>query len=58
MERLTTAYERIWADGSAEMQYVANASYLVVVIRLGTYEAAEDDFRMFVLPCKPGHKFN
>nr|DAY67009.1 MAG TPA: hypothetical protein [Caudoviricetes sp.] len=30
MKRLTTAYERIWADGSTEMQYVANASDLEV----------------------------
>lgn len=42
MERLTTAYERIGADGSAEMQYVANASDLEV------------ESRLFVVPCKPG----
>ena len=54
MERLTTAYERIWADGSAEMQYVANASDLEVVNRLGTYEDAEEEGRLFVVPCKPG----
>lgn len=56
MERLTTAYERIWADGSAEMQYVANASDLEVVNRLGAYEDAEEEGRWFVTPCKPGDK--
>lgn len=56
MERLTTAYERIWADGSAEMQYVTNASDLEVVNRLGTYEDAEEERRLFVTPCKPGDK--
>ena len=56
MKRLTTAYERIWADGSAEMQYVANASDLEVVNRLGTYEDAEEERRLFVTPCKPGDK--
>ena len=54
MKRLTTAYERIWADGNAEMQYVANASDLEVVNRLGTYEDAEEERRLFVVPCKPG----
>ena len=54
MKRLTTAYERIWADGSAEMQYVANTSDLEVVNRLGTYEDAEEEGRLFVVPCKPG----
>ena len=54
MKRLTTAYERIWADGNAEMQYVANASDLEVVNRLGTYEDAEEEGRLFVVPCKPG----
>ena len=54
MKRLTTAYERIWADGSAEMQYMANASDLEVVNRLGTYEDAEEEGRLFVVPCKPG----
>lgn len=56
MKRLTTAYERIWADGSAEMQYVANASDLEVVNRLGTYKDAEEERRLFVTPCKPGDK--
>ena len=56
MKRLTTAYERIWADGSAEMQYMANASDLEVVNRLGTYEDAEEEGRLFVVPCKPGDK--
>lgn len=41
MERLTTAYERILVDESAGMQYVANASDLEVVNRLGAYEDAE-----------------
>ena len=54
MERLTTAYERILVAGSAEMQYVANASDLEVVNRLGTYEDAEEERRLFVVPCKPG----
>ena len=54
MERLTTAYERILVDGSAEMQYVANASDLEVESRLGTYEDAEEERRLFVTPCKPG----
>ena len=54
MKRLTTAYERTWVDGSAEMQYVANASDLEVVNRLGTYEDAEEDGRMFIVPSKPG----
>ena len=54
MKRLTTAYERIWADGSAEMQYMANASDLEVVNRLGTYEDAEEEGRLFIVPCKPG----
>lgn len=54
MKRLTTAYERILVDGSAEMQYVANASDLEVVNRLGTYEDAEEEGRLFVVPCKPG----
>ena len=54
MKRLTTAYERILVDGSAEMQYMANASDLEVVNRLGTYEDAEEEGRLFVVPCKPG----
>ena len=54
MKRLTTAYERVWTDGSAEMQYMANASDLEVVNRLGTYEDAEEEGRLFVVPCKPG----
>ena len=54
MKRLTTAYERIWADGSAEMQYMANASDLEVVNRLGAYEDAEEEGRLFIVPCKPG----
>ena len=36
------------------MQYVANASDLEVVNRLGTYEDAEEDGRMFIVPSKPG----
>jgi len=56
VKRLTTAYERIWADGSAEMQYMTNASDLEVVNRLGTYEDAEEEGRLFVVPCKPGDK--
>ena len=56
MKRLTTAYERIWADGIAEMQYMANASDLEVVNRLGAYEDAEEERRLFVTPCKPGDK--
>lgn len=54
MKRLTTAYERVWTDGSAEMQYMANASDLEVVNRLGAYEDAEEEGRLFVVPCKPG----
>ena len=54
MERLTTAYERILVDESAGMQYVANASDLEVVNRLGAYEDAEVEGRLFVVPCKPG----
>lgn len=47
MKRLTTAYERVWTDGSAEMQYMANASDLEVVNRLGAYEDAEEEGRLF-----------
>ena len=54
MERFTTAYERILGAGSAEMQYVANASDLEVESRLRAYEAAEEEGRLFVVPCKPG----
>ena len=54
MKRLTTAYERVWTDGSAEMQYMANASDLEVVNRLGAYEDAEEEGRLFIVPCKPG----
>ena len=36
------------------MQYVANTSDLEVVNRLGTYEDAEEEGRLFVVPCKPG----
>lgn len=54
MERLTTAYERILVAGSAEMQYVANASDLEVESRLRAYEDAEEEGRLFVVPCKPG----
>lgn len=56
MERLTTAYERILVAGSAEMQYVANASDLEVESRLRAYEDAEEERRLFVTPCKPGDK--
>ena len=54
MERLTTAYERILVAGSAEMQYVANASDLEVESRLRAYEDAEEEGRLFVVPCNPG----
>ena len=54
MKRLTTAYEWIFVDGSVKMQYVVNASDLEVVNRLGTYEDAEEEGRLFVVPCKPG----
>ena len=54
MKRLTTAYERKWADGRTETGYVVNASDLEVVNRLGTYEDAEEEGRLFVVPCKPG----
>ena len=36
------------------MQYVANASDLEVENRLGAYEDAEEEGRLFVVPCKPG----
>ena len=49
MERLTTAYERILVAGSAEMQYVANASDLEVESRLRAYEDAEEEGRLFVM---------
>ena len=54
MKRLTTAYEWIWADGRTETGYAANASDLEVVSRLGAYEDAEEEGRLFVVPCKPG----
>lgn len=54
MKRLTTAYEWIFVDGSVKMQYVVNASDLEVASRLGTYEDAEEEGRLFVVPCKPG----
>lgn len=54
MKRLTTAYERKWVDGRTETVYAANASDLEVVNRLGTYEDAEEDGRMFIVPSKPG----
>ena len=54
MKRLTTAYERKWADGRTETGYAANASDLEVVSRLGAYEDAEEERRLFVTPCKPG----
>ena len=54
MERLTTAYERKWVDGRTETVYAAKASDLEVVNRLGTYEDAEEEGRLFVVPCKPG----
>lgn len=56
MKRLTTAYERKWVDGRTETVYAAKASDLEVVNRLGTYEDAEEDGRMFIVPCKPGDK--
>ena len=36
------------------MQYVANASDLEVENRLGAYEDAEEEGRLFVVQCKPG----
>lgn len=56
MKRLTTAYERKWVDGRTETVYAAKASDLEVVNRLGTYEDAEEERRLFVTPCKPGDK--
>lgn len=56
MRRLTTAYERKWVDGRTETVYAAKASDLEVVNRLGTYEDAEEERRLFVTPCKPGDK--
>ena len=41
MKRLTTAYERVWADGSVEMQYVTKASDLEIENKLGKYEDAD-----------------
>lgn len=54
MKRLTTAYERKWADGRTETEYAVKASDLEVVSRLGAYEDAEEERRLFVTPCKPG----
>ena len=55
MERLTTAYERIWVDGRMETQYVAKEeSVMEIENKLGKYEDAEEEGRLFITPCKPG----
>ena len=54
MKRLTTAHEREWVDGRKETVYVPKASDLEITNRLGAYEDAEEEGRLFVTPCKPG----
>lgn len=55
MERLTTAYERTWVDGRMETQYVAKEeSVMEIENKLGKYEDAEEEGRLFITPCKPG----
>lgn len=54
VKRLTTAYEREWVDGRKETVYVPKASDLEITNRLGAYEDAEEEGRLFVVPCKPG----
>lgn len=55
MERLTTEYERIWVDGRMETQYVAKEeSVMEIENKLGKYEDAEEEGRLFITPCKPG----
>jgi len=55
VERLTTAYERIWVDGRMETQYVAKEeSVMEIENKLGKYEDAEEEGRLFITPCKPG----
>lgn len=55
MKRLTTAYERTWVDGRMETQYVAKEeSVMEIENKLGAYEDAEEEGRLFVTPCKPG----
>ena len=57
MRRLTTAYERTWVDGRMETQYVAKEeSVMEIENKLGKYEDAEEERRLFVTPCKPGDK--
>lgn len=51
MERLTTAYERIWVDGRMETQYVAKEeSVMEIENKLGKYEDAEEEGRLFITP--------